>query len=409
VETIDANLLTKCNQVVARSHYLAMRRSQHVHCRLRFRSLLLKSTAFTCPPKPVRDKVPFVTRSLVTIGVKEQLDAPRSQVPQGAGDETGKAWCTAREMIHFNAVAHVTEDGGEVENIPVVVGRAKTEGASNKAHASPNTPPVRSAQTRGLTNTANTCFLNALLQCLGRVWELDVPKARQPRRMRSLESRLLECISQLQLRLRTQYTPRPLLDTLPQIADEIHPGQPADAHAFLVCLLGKMDQGGRREAFYGSMQTVLTCSTCPHSLAQQAAFAHWSLHIEAPMSSTVNQCLEAFFTPASALDECLCDSCSWVGTSTLSPSISAPPTILMMHLKRLVLGIKIQHLVGFEEELDLSPHMAVKGEPQIYELIRAIEHIRSHKEGHYVAFTRGEEAWNQCDDTNISPVALTTF
>ena len=42
-----------CNQVVARSHYSAMRRSQHVHCRLRFRSLLLKRAAFTCPPKPV--------------------------------------------------------------------------------------------------------------------------------------------------------------------------------------------------------------------------------------------------------------------------------------------------------------------------------------------------------------------
>jgi len=103
---------------------------------------------------------------------------------------------------------------------------------------------------------------------------------------------------------------------------------------------------------------VLTCSTCPHSLAQQAAFAHWSLHIEAHMSSTVNQCLEAFFTPASALDEYQCDSCGWVSTSTLSPSISAPPTILMIHLKRLVLGKKIQHLVGFKEELDLSPHMA---------------------------------------------------
>ena len=101
------------------------------------------------------------------IGVEEQPDAPRSHAPQGAGDETSKAWCT--ETIHLNAVAHVTEDGGEVENIPVVIGRAKTEGASNKAHASPKTPPVRSAQTRGLTNTANTCFLNASLQCLVRV------------------------------------------------------------------------------------------------------------------------------------------------------------------------------------------------------------------------------------------------
>ena len=123
-----------------------------------------------------------------------------------------------------SGVAQVTEDGGEVESIPVEIGRAKAEGASSKVCASPNTPPVRSAQTRGLTNTANTCFLNASLQCLGRVWELDAARARQPRRRRSLESRLLECISQLQLRLSSHYTPRPLLDTLPRIADELHTG-----------------------------------------------------------------------------------------------------------------------------------------------------------------------------------------
>ena len=45
-------------------------------------------------------------------------------------------------------------------------------------------------------------------------------------------------------------------------------------------------------------------------------------------------------------------------------------------------------------------------EPLIYELIGVIEHIGSHKEGHYIAFTRGKEAWNLCDDNNISPVAL---
>jgi len=269
------------------------------------------------------------------IGVEEQPDATRSQAPQGAGDVTGMAWCT--ETNHSGAVAQVTEDGRGVEFIPVGIGRVNAEGASSKACMSPNTPPVQSAQTRGLTNAANTCFPNASLQYLGRVWELDVARARQPRRRKSLESRLLECISQLQLRLSSHYTPRPLLDTITRIANEIHTGQPADAHEFLVCLLDKMDQGGRREVFYGSIQTVLTCSTYPHSLVQQTTTAHLSLHLEAPMNTTVNQCLEAFFTPASVMDEYRCDSCGRVGTSTLSPSISVPPTILMIHLKRLVL------------------------------------------------------------------------
>jgi len=125
------------------------------------------------------------------------------------------------------------------------------------------------------------------------------------------------------------------------------------------------------------------------------------------MNSTVNQCLEAFFTPAlSALDEYRCGSCGRVGTSTLPFSISAPPTILMIHLKRLVIQEQIHHQVGFREELDLNPYMTVKGEPLIYELIGVIEHIGSHNAVHYVAFTRREAAWNRCDNTIVSPIAL---
>ena len=53
LELIHHYPFLECNQVLARSQDSARRRSQHVHCRLRFRTLLLKRAAFTCPPKPV--------------------------------------------------------------------------------------------------------------------------------------------------------------------------------------------------------------------------------------------------------------------------------------------------------------------------------------------------------------------
>ena len=77
--------------------------------------------------------------------------------------------------------------------------------------------------------------------------------------------------------------------------------------------------------------------------------------------------------------------------STLSPSISTLPAILMVHLKRLAIGKKIQRQVEFDVEFDLNPYMTVKGEPLIYALIGVIEHIGNHEAGNYIAFTEGRQ------------------
>jgi len=291
-------------------------------------------------------------------GADEQPDAFRSQAQEGAGDETSAS--RQAETAYISTEGWSADDDGGVDSTSVGVWSEKAGGASGKtvtmrstekvahtAHGSkrvpksgPNAPPVRSSLARGLTNTGNTCFLNASLQCLGGVQELRETRARHLRQRRTFQYRLFECISQLQFRPSPYYTPRPLLDTLPWVVDQFQTRQQADAHEILVLLLGKMDQGGPREVFYGSTQTVLTCSTCPHSSIRQATTAQLSLNLEPSKNSTINQCRKAFFNPASALDEYQCDCCGRVGTSTLFPPISTPLTMSMVHLKRLGIGGK---------------------------------------------------------------------
>jgi len=190
------------------------------------------------------------------------------------------------------------------------------------------------------------------------------------------------------------------------MTDQFQIGRQADAHKLLVFLLDSMDQGGQHEVLYGTTQMALTCSNCPHRPVIQATTSHLSLDLERSMSSTVRQCLKAFFAPDSALDKFRCGRCDRADTSTQSSSISTPPNILMVYLKRLVIGKKIQRQLEFHVELDLNTYIAVKGAPLLYELIGVIEHISSHRDGRYIAVTRWEGSWSWCDNTTISLIAL---
>jgi len=57
----------------------------------------------------------------------------------------------------------------------------------------------------------------------------------------------------------------------------------------------------------------------------------------------------------------------------------------MVHLKRLVIGKKIQRRIDFNVELDLNAYIAIKRAPLLYDLIGVTKHIESHKDRHYIA------------------------
>ena len=77
----------------------------------------------------------------------------------------------------------------------------------------------------------------------------------------------------------------------------------------------------------------------------------------------------------------------------LTPSLSVfsythIPTILIIHLKRLILGKKIQTHVPFDTVLDMKPHLAPgQASPQTMELIGIISHQGTKEQEHYVAIT----------------------
>jgi len=84
------------------------------------------------------------------------------------------------------------------------------------------------------------------------------------------------------------------------------------------------------------------------------------------------------------------------------------PTILIIHLKRLILGRKIQTHVPFDTVLDLKPYLA-PGQPstQTMELIGIIAHQGTKEQGHYVTITKKGNEWISHNDAIVTQATLT--
>ena len=86
------------------------------------------------------------------------------------------------------------------------------------------------------------------------------------------------------------------------------------------------------------------------------------------------------------------------------------PTILIIHLKRLLPGGKIHNHTPFDTTLDMEPFMTPGlRSAQRMELIGIISHQGTGKNGHYVAATKKVTEWILYDDattTQLTPAQL---
>ena len=98
------------------------------------------------------------------------------------------------------------------------------------------------------------------------------------------------------------------------------------------------------------------------------------------------------------------------GRATKTLSYTHIPTISIIHLKRLILGKKIQTHVPFDTVLDMKPYLAPgHASPQTMEQIGIIAHQGTKEQGHVVTITKKGNEWishNDAITTQTTPAHL---
>jgi len=259
---------------------------------------------------------------------------------------------------------------------------------------------------RGLRNCGNTCFLNAAIQCLGAIDEVNHTQF-LTNKTTTTQEKLMICIRELQ-QPGTAYVPTPLIQQIPHLIC-YKKGEPADAHELLIAMINDISTP-ILQIFQGQMASTVQCAHCDKVTTTTAHTQDISLHVDEDSHTSLGERLLNFFQPETLEGDnsYWCDTCIRPCRATKTLSYTQVPTILMIHLKRLILGRKIQAHVPFDTALDMQPYLAPgHTSTLIMELIGIITHQGTKEQGHYVTITRKGNEWISYNDAIVTQVTVT--
>jgi len=245
---------------------------------------------------------------------------------------------------------------------------------------------------RGLQNSGNTCFLNATIQYLGAIGAVNQAHL-LTNKSTITQDKLITCIRELQ-QPGTAYAPAPLIQQIPHRIC-YRKGDPADVHELLIALINDISKP-ISQILKGQMASTIQCSHCNKTTIKTDYTQDISLHIEADSSTSLAEKQYNFFQPETLEGDNVywCDTCQESCRATKTLSYTHIPTVLIVHLKRLILGKKIQTHIPFDTVLEMEPYLAPgQVSTQKMKLIGMISHQGTKDQGHYVAITkRGNES-----------------
>nr|POE49689.1 ubiquitin carboxyl-terminal hydrolase 15 [Quercus suber] len=291
---------------------------------------------------------------------------------------------------------------------------------------------------RGLLNCGNSCYANAVLQCLTCTKPLITYLIhRSHSRACCVKGWCLMCeLEQHVVMLRESGGPLSLSRILMHIRSinfQIGDGSQEDAHEFLRLIIASMQSicleglGGENKVdpilqettfiqhiFGGRLRSKVKCMICHQESERYENIMDLTLEIYGWVESLEDALTQ--FTATEDLDGenmYRCGRCATYVRARKQLSIHEAPNILTIVLKRFQEGRygKISKWITFPDMLDMIPFMTgTEDIPPLYMLYAVVVHLdtlNASFSGHYVSYVKDMRGnWFRIDDTEVQPVPM---
>lgn len=287
----------------------------------------------------------------------------------------------------------------------------------------------------GLTNCGNSCYANAVLQCLAYTRPLTSYLFQGFHSKRCQKKGWcftceFEYLIQKAKEGNSPLSPIGILSKIHKIGSHLGHGREEDAHEFLRCAVDTMQSICLKEAgvssplaeettlvgytFGGYLRSKIKCLRCLGKSERYERMMDLTVEIDGDIG-TLEEALGQFTAPE-ILDKdnkYNCSRCKTYEKARKKLTVLEAPNILTIVLKRFQSGNfeKLNKSVQFPEVLNMAPYMSgTKDKSPLYSLYAVVVHLdimNAAFSGHYVCYVKNIQGeWFRTDDSRVEPVEL---
>ncbi|XP_034850503.1 ubiquitin carboxyl-terminal hydrolase 50 [Mirounga angustirostris] len=304
----------------------------------------------------------------------------------------------------------------------------------------------------GLRNLGNTCYMNAILQCLGSISPL-VEYFLSGKYITALQKDCSEVATAFAYVMTDMWlgdsecvSPEIFRSALGNLYPAFTKETQQDAQEFLIYVLNELHEALKKyrrrrsyekgsiprccrkviasessiitQLFEGQLNYSIMCLKCESCTYKNEVFTVLSLPIPSEYECSLQDCLQWFFQQDTLTwnNQIHCSFCETKQETAVRASISKAPKIIIFHLKRFdILGTmkrKLRTDIHYPLiNLDLTPYICpvFRKHPK-YNLCAVVNHFGDLDGGHYTAFCKNSvtQAWYSFDDTRVSEIPDTS-